>query len=350
MRPILVVVVIVVVAIIAFLGWRSAPPRNDPAPLATPSTGAATETVAAAPATDATTGAAAVADTMEPADAADAAAVASPSFDVVRISPEGKAVIAGRAEPGAEVEITEGGTVIATVTADDRGEWVALPEQPIAPGNRQLALTQRTIEGVTVESDTVVVLAVPERADDGGPADQGALALLMPRDEGGGVKILQEPTGGIGLKGPEGLSLDTIEYDDEGAFALGGRATPDSRIKAYIDNAFIGEATTDENRNWRITPDAPTTPGLHKLRIDQTDAVGKVVARLETPFARADFLLPSEATALVVVQPGNSLWRIARRRYGLGPQYVQIFEANRDQISNPDLIYPGQIFELPQVN
>ena len=78
--------------------------------------------------------------------------------------------------------------------------------------------------------------------------------------------------------------------------------------------------------------------------------MGKVVARLETPFARADFLLPSEATALVVVQPGNSLWRIARRRYGLGPQYVQIFEANRDQISNPDLIYPGQIFELPQVN
>ena len=346
MRPILVAVVIVVVAIIAYLGWRSAPPGNDPAPLATPSTGAATETVAAAPEADAITDA----DDADTMVAADAAAVASPRFDGVRISPEGKAVIAGRAEPGAEVEITEGGTVIATVTADDRGEWVALPEQPIAPGNRQLALTQRTIEGVTVESDTVVVLVVPERADDGGPADQGAIALLIPRDDGGGVRILQEPTGGIGLKGPEGLSLDTIEYDDEGAFALGGRAAPDSRIKAYIDNAFIGGATTDESRNWRITPDTPVTPGLHKLRIDQTDAVGKVVARLETPFARADFLLPSEATALVVVQPGNSLWRIARRRYGLGPQYVQIFEANRDQISNPDLIYPGQIFELPQVN
>ena len=92
------------------------------------------------------------------------------------------------------------------------------------------------------------------------------------------------------------------------------------------------------------------TPGLHKLRIDQTDASGKVIARLETPFSRADFLLPADAAALVVVQLGNSLWRIARRRYGLGLQYVHIFEANRDQITDPDLIYPGQIFELPQVN
>lgn len=323
MRPILVVVLIAVVAVIAYLGWPSAPP--DPEPQVT------TET--------------------EPAETAAAPApVIAPSFDVVRISPEGNAVIAGRAEPGAEVEITVGDTVIATVTADDRGEWAAVPETPIKPGSQQLALTQRTVEGETVESDSVVILVVPERPVDGGPENQGALALVIPRDDVGGAKLLQEPTAGVGLKGSQDLSLDTIEYDEAGAFALGGRAEPYSRIKAYIDNQFIGDATADENGAWHVTPSMLVTPGLHQLRVDQTDASGKVIARLETTFSRADFLLPGDTSTLVVVQPGNSLWRIARRRYGLGLQYVHIFEANRDQIFDPDLIYPGQIFELPTVN
>lgn len=337
MRPILVVVLIAAVAIIVYLGWPSTQPGIGPEPLAILSPEAATEPVETEPAPE--PDAKAVAETVTP-----------PSFDVVRISPQGNAVMAGRAEPGAEVEITEGGNVIAMVTADERGEWVALPEAPIESGSRQLALTQRTVEGETVESESVVILVVPERDDDGAAADPGALAILLSRDQVGGGKLLQEPTGGIGLKGSESLSLDTIEYDDAGAFALAGRADPESWIAAYIDNEFIGGAQADESKIWRITPGKPVTPGLHKLRIDQTDASGKVIARLETPFSRADFLLPGEASALVIVQPGNSLWRIARRRYGLGLQYVQIFEANRDQITNPDLIYPGQIFELPTVN
>ncbi|MCZ6885806.1 MAG: LysM peptidoglycan-binding domain-containing protein [Alphaproteobacteria bacterium] len=328
MRTALVVALILVVAVIAYFAWRPGPPQPDGKQMAAPAVETAPEPVA------------------EPA----ADPVASPSFDVVRISPEGNAVIAGRAEPGAEVDITEGGKVIATVTADERGDWVAIPENPIEPGRRQLALIQRTGDGETVESDSVVILAVPERGDEAAAQNTGTLALLMPKGDGGGAMLLQEPTGGIGLKGSESLSLDTIEYDNVGTFVLGGRAEPGSPIAAYMDNDYIGGAVAGGDGTWHITPSEPVTPGLHSLRIDQTDGAGKVIARLETPFSRADFLLPDETTALVIVQPGNSLWRIARRRYGLGPQYVQIFEANRDQISDPDLIYPGQIFELPQVN
>ena len=51
--------------------------------------------------------------------------------------------------------------------------------------------------------------------------------------------------------------------------------------------------------------------------------------------------------SVIVVEPGNSLWRIARRTYGQGTRYTVIFEANRKQIENPDLIYPGQVFNLP---
>ena len=49
----------------------------------------------------------------------------------------------------------------------------------------------------------------------------------------------------------------------------------------------------------------------------------------------------------MIVQPGNSLWRIARRIFGEGLRYVHIYEANHGQIRDPDLIYPGQVFEFP---
>ena len=73
-----------------------------------------------------------------------------------------------------------------------------------------------------------------------------------------------------------------------------------------------------------------------------------MVSRIETPFSRADIADTEVAEGLVVVQPGNSLWRIARRVYGRGIEHTVIFQANRDQIREPELIYPGQIFVVPK--
>lgn len=47
------------------------------------------------------------------------------------------------------------------------------------------------------------------------------------------------------------------------------------------------------------------------------------------------------------VKAGDSLWKIAQRIYGNGNQWTKIYEANRDKIKNPDLIYPGQQFVIP---
>ncbi len=84
--------------------------------------------------------------------------------------------------------------------------------------------------------------------------------------------------------------------------------------------------------------------------MDQLASNGHVTARVETPFSRAEVLsaLPSESA--VIVQPGNSLWRISRRVYGEGLRFSVIYQANRDQIRDPDLIYPGQIFVVPTTN
>ena len=53
---------------------------------------------------------------------------------------------------------------------------------------------------------------------------------------------------------------------------------------------------------------------------------------------------------IVTVQPGSTLWGIATENYGDGFLYVRVFEANREQIRNPDLIYPGQIFTVPSAS
>ena len=71
-----------------------------------------------------------------------------------------------------------------------------------------------------------------------------------------------------------------------------------------------------------------------------------MTARVETPFQQT-VLADWPAQQVVVVQPGNSLWRIARRVYGEGLRYTIIYEANRGQIRDPDLIYPGQVFSVP---
>ncbi|MDA1238416.1 MAG: LysM peptidoglycan-binding domain-containing protein, partial [Proteobacteria bacterium] len=42
-----------------------------------------------------------------------------------------------------------------------------------------------------------------------------------------------------------------------------------------------------------------------------------------------------------------TLWAIAREKYGSGFQYVRVYNANRDLIKNPDLIYPGQVLTIP---
>ena len=83
------------------------------------------------------------------------------------------------------------------------------------------------------------------------------------------------------------------------------------------------------------------------MRIDLVDGVGNPIARIELPFLRAGPLRDLKAGSIVFIQPGNNLWRLARRTYGSGVRYTEIYEANKDQIRDPDLIYPGQVFVLP---
>ena len=284
-----------------------------------------------------------------------APADAVPSFDVVRVNPAGEAVIAGRAAPGSEVTVTVDKQAIGTAVADERGEWVLQPEAAIAPGDHEIGLSAQAPAAESIVSQDIVVVVVPEAETDiaGRPAEQtgAALALLVPRDGEGATTVLQAPSAGAGAEqapaGDTALTLDTVDYDSAGNVTIGGRAPPGATVQVYLDNTLAGRTVAGPSGRWEVTPQQPIAAGLQTLRVDQVGSSGNVVARVESPFSRAEVAVDMPAEAVVVVQPGNSLWRIARRSYGAGLRYTVIYEANRAQIGDPDLIYPGQVFVVP---
>ena len=269
----------------------------------------------------------------------------APRFDAVRVEPSGNVVIAGRARPDAEVVVTDGDRELGRARADARGAWVLLPDAPLSGGTHELSLAAESREGGTapVQSPRTVIVVVPETEKD---AADGALAVAVPRDGGAGVRVLQKPPArGGGAEGP--LTLDTIDYDREGQVEVTGRADKGARVQLYIDNEPVGAVRADERGEWRVTPDRRVAPGEHRVRVDQIDPAGAVAARIELNFSRARPIEDLPAGTVVFVRPGNSLWRIARRSYGRGVRFTEIYEANRSQIRDPDLIYPGQIFFIP---
>ena len=77
----------------------------------------------------------------------------------------GETVLAGRAEPGAEVTVTSNGEKIGMATADQRGEWVIIPEKPLSEGDQELSLRQRSQDGRERDSNEVVVVSVPRKPE-----------------------------------------------------------------------------------------------------------------------------------------------------------------------------------------
>ena len=445
-------------------------PAPEPAK---PETGTGEATAAPSPAQPEGTETASSQATAKPKTPKAAESGQTPSFGVVRVEPGGDTVIAGSAQPGAEVTVSDKGKPIGSAKADKRGDWVVLPSKPLAPGDHELTARSRADPGKSAaeaESKNKVIVVVPEAGKDvaGRTASgkTGALAMAVPREGTGGSVVMQKPglpeepagsgtpetteesaAGGktatdeaaagpldpksagsgaasapskmeedgptampekppggsperqeagtpsgstdsetgpssgpaagtagrkekaevaAGGNTPEGresgtqaateseedpsskLSLDTVDYDDKGKVAVGGKAPEGSRVQLYLDNKPVGGADPDKKGIWRVELGENVKPKRYRMRIDQIGSGGRVVARIESPFFPAGPISGLPRDAVVFVQPGNSLWRIARRTYGGGVQYTLIFEANRDQIRDPDLIYPGQVFVLPQ--
>lgn len=347
----------------------------------------------AAPATDAT---------VPMAETPVAVPMQAPTFDVVRVDAGGLATIAGSAQPGGRVSLRLDGAELVQFTADAGGAFATVLTLTPSDVPRMLSLALILPDGSEVAGRETVALApvvLPVAVATDATADQPAAAvpqalLIAPE----GVTVLQTPVVEVPDKAPElapelapefagveaaepavlasqirPLTIDSIAYGIAGEVLVGGRSAPEAVLRLYLDEVPVADLTADARGGWQARL-AEAAEGLHVLRADQIDANGKVVTRFETPFKRelpltvvaeaapivagspeaqaapmAD-AVPSSAAApiTITVQPGLTLWAIARENFGEGVMYVQVFEANRDKIKNPDLIYPGQVFTVPK--
>lgn len=238
-------------------------------------------------------------------------------------------------------------TVIVETTTDDPAQAEEPAEMASTAGETSPAPATET-ETPTAEPTPDAPTTEPAEPTEAAPAEPAAPAVLLVDEDG--VNILQPAANAPEVL--EDLSIAAITYADDGSVFLTG-FSPAGFLRVYVNNQQVIILEVPEPGEWTAEL-VDVQPGVYTLRVDQVDENGDVMQRVETPFKREAPQKVVEAAqsrrplvSQQVVQPGSTLWAISREAYGSGVLFVRIFEANKNQIRNPDLIYPGQIFALP---
>jgi len=252
---------------------------------------------------------------------------APPSFDIVRME-RGEIVVSGRAAPGEIVHILDNNNEIGREKADENGQWVFLPKKPLPVGNRRL---------------TLFVIR------DGNRVRGSADALLkVSKNEKDEVGVIMGEKKSTIIKAPRGQEIGALriakaDYTEAGYLNIEGYAIAGRTVRVFLNGEIVGEA---KGQNWSIEANRQLTSVTHALRADMMAADGKKVER------RVEYrFIPTfidDTNTVVMIKRGDNLWNIARSEYGRGANYVVIFEANRSQIKDPNLIYPNQVFNVPK--
>lgn len=314
----------------------------------------------------------------------------TPSFDIARIEPSGEAVIAGRATPGATIELLRNGEVHDRIVADASGQFAMVPPK-LPAGSYDLTLRAKQPDGKQITSKQRVAVAFEPK-----PNERPVVALMTPNKP---TIVLSQ---GAAAKPATGtVAVEAVELEPGGKFHVSGRARPGAAMRFYLNDSFVAAVTAGPEGRFTVTINEGVAPGNYRVRLDEVEGSGTVRARAEVPFSVPDTVVTasvpaqsaaakrpevagaqpqvaaapkqpetaaaqpqlaaanapadkSSPSAVIVpkivtatVSRGDSLWSISNLTYGAGTRYAVIYKANQEQIRNPDLIYPGQIFVLP---
>lgn len=301
-----------------------------------------------------------------------------PAFDVTRIEPSGDAVIAGRAAPGASVELLRNGKLHDRVAADKSGQFAMVPPR-LPPGDYELTLRSTLPDGTQATSKDSVVVALQSNLK-----DRPVVALMTPDKPG---VVLSKPAES---KSGGQVAVEMVETEPGGKLYVSGRSPPGAALRLYLNDSYLASTTTAADGRFAFTINKGVGPGGYRVRLDEVESgSGAIRSRAEVPFNMPEataakgsdesptaefFRSPRQTTkrlsqaagatsasaagspsvaavpkvTTTVVSPGDSLWSISLATYGTGARYSVIYGANHTLIRNPDLIYPGQVLVLPQ--
>lgn len=263
-----------------------------------------------------------------------------PKFDLIRIDRSGAGLIAGRATPDSDIEIVNAGSVVGRARTGADGAFVAYIAVDPGVAAQQLTAQAAGSDGSGGSGGTKASVAAPVVVV-ASPDEDAAPVIFQPSEEG--VRLIQPSA----RADDASVTLDAISYDAKGIVTFAGRARQAAPIRLYLDGALTLETRAADDGSWRVNAGSAIAPGVYTLRVDQLDETGAVTSRVETPFLREQIVEGDLGENQLTVQTGNNLWKLAEGIYGAGTRYTLIYQANRDSIRDPDLIYPGQIFRVP---
>lgn len=260
-----------------------------------------------------------------------------PVFDVLRVEPDGSAVIAGKAKAGSVLEILNNGQVISKADIGQSGDFAAVLDNPLPPGDHQLILRSTDKDGQVLQSDEIATVSVPK--------DKAGNLLAMVTKPGEASRLLtlpeQTPTAGaqaapatgdataptetatlpglpagsnevatqppaIGGTAPAdaassekaAIQVTAVEFEGDKIF-VAGSAPAGSTIRALVDDKEIGTTTTLASGSFVVEGTIDLSVGNHTVSTEMLDSAGKVLVRVNVPFAR-----PAGEQVAVTVQPG----------------------------------------------
>ncbi|MBD9447611.1 MULTISPECIES: LysM peptidoglycan-binding domain-containing protein [unclassified Rhizobium] len=225
-----------------------------------------------------------------------------PTFDVLRVEPDGSTVIAGSAVPNSKLEILDGDKVVATTDVGPTGDFVAVLDNPLSAGDHQLVLRATGKDGKASTSEEVATVSVPT---DG----KNSELLAMVSKPGTASRVITAPKpdtqvasngstapsssdaasapAGAGPTTANDVMVSAVEIEGDKIF-VAGMAKASANVVAYADDQLIGKAKAGPDGHFVVDGVMPLSVGDHKIRVDVLNDAGKVAVRASVNFNRPE--------------------------------------------------------------
>lgn len=308
-----------------------------------------------------------------------------PAFDILRVEPDGSVVIAGQAAANAAVEVISGSKVLGTAKAGENGDFAIVLDEPLKPGDHQLVLRAGGADGNVATSAQTAIVSVPDSSTGQVLAlveEPGQASRLITKPEAPAQQAISSPEAGTTTteQAPQvkpdpdaPIAIEAVEIEGDKVFVAGNAkgSKTGSSVVVNANDIMLGTSAISPEGRFLVQSQKPLAVGDYIIRADLVDGTGRVIATARVPFRReagenvsaiasetsgqnggaadASTSAPlQKVEGSVIIRKGDNLWTISKRTYGKGTRYTTIYLANRDQIRNPDLILPGQVFVMPQ--
>ncbi|HTN98140.1 MAG TPA: LysM peptidoglycan-binding domain-containing protein, partial [Nordella sp.] len=262
-------------------------------------------------------------------------------LDAVDYNDKGDIIFSGRAKPGTAVRLYVDNGSVGDAVVDSAGNWSFAGNDIIAPGTHMLRADQ--IDG---SGKVMARIELPFQREDAA----AVAALNAPAQPEPQPAPQPEATQAQPVPQPTQPETTQAESAPQPAQPEKTEAQPTAPQTAEVAKAEPEPVTPAPSAPQPATEQQPAEQPSTGQQPAESQAPEKTeeVAAAPQPEPEAKPAEPDKPrSGKVVIQPGNNLWKLSRVIYGRGINFTVIYDANKEQIRDPDLIYPGQIFAIP---